>query len=112
MLSNCTVIWQLCLFAPQGVEDAMNCSGLARELYVEVVRGNVLCKQAFTFYMIFLLEVLLWYLVEFYSRVYRGVRHQKWIINRYQIKGWDSSPRPFAGTISTGLVVMITKDFT
>lgn len=36
----------------------------------------------------------------------------KWIINRYQIKGWDSSPRPFVGTISTGLVVMITKDYT
>lgn len=68
--------------------------------------------HTFTFYMIFLLEVLLWYLVEFYSRVYRGVRHQKWIINRYQIKGWDSSPRPFVGTISTGLVVMITKDYT
>lgn len=34
------------LYATQGVEDAMDCTGLARWSCVDVVvRGNVLCKQ-------------------------------------------------------------------
>lgn len=42
--SNSAVIWQLCVYAPQEIEDATDCKGFARGQYVKVVRGNVLIR--------------------------------------------------------------------